>query len=134
MRLGELISMYLKDNDLSQRQFSIKCGLSNGYISMLINNRNPKSGKPPVPSLSTLLSIASGMGMTLDDMLRKVEDIDVNIGTQILPQTAPSNDVSDDQIKVALFGGDSEVTDAMWEEVKRFAEFVKENENRKRNG
>lgn len=88
MRLGELISIYLKDNDLSQRQFAKKCGLSNGYISMLINNCNPKSGKPPVPSLSALLAISSGMGMTLDDMFRKVEDIDVNIGAKILPQTS----------------------------------------------
>ena len=28
-------------------------------------------------------------------------------------------------LKVALFGGDGEVTDEMWEEVKNFAEFVK---------
>lgn len=34
--------------------------------------------------------------------------------------------VSDEKLKVALFGGDSEVTDDMWDEVKRFAEFVKE--------
>ena len=32
---------------------------------------------------------------------------------------------SDDQVKVALFGGDEEVTDEMWEEVKNFVEFVK---------
>lgn len=33
---------------------------------------------------------------------------------------------NDEELKVALFGGDSEVTDDMWDEVKRFAEFVKE--------
>ncbi len=32
---------------------------------------------------------------------------------------------SDDQVKVALFGGDEEVTDEMWEEVKNFVAFVK---------
>lgn len=30
-----------------------------------------------------------------------------------------------DDIKVALFGGDGEVTDAMWDEVVKFAEYVK---------
>ena len=33
--------------------------------------------------------------------------------------------VTDDDIKFALFGGDAEITDAMYDEVKRFAEFVK---------
>ena len=38
--------------------------------------------------------------------------------------------VTEDDIKVALFGGSGEVTDEMWQEVKNFAEFVK-NKNKK---
>ena len=34
--------------------------------------------------------------------------------------------VSDEDIKFALFGGDGEITDAMYDEVKRFAAFLKE--------
>ncbi len=30
------------------------------------------------------------------------------------------------ELKVALFGGDSDVTDEMWEEVKRYAQYIKE--------
>jgi transcriptional regulator with XRE-family HTH domain len=30
------------------------------------------------------------------------------------------------ELKVALFGGDGEVTDEMWNEVKRYAQYVKE--------
>lgn len=33
--------------------------------------------------------------------------------------------ISDDDIKFALFGGDGEITDAMYDEVKRFAQMVK---------
>ncbi len=40
---------------------------------------------------------------------------------------------SEENLKVALFGGGIEVTDEMWNEVKRYAEYVrdrdKENEN-----
>ena len=32
---------------------------------------------------------------------------------------------SDNDIKFALFGGDGEITDAMYDEVKRFAQMVK---------
>lgn len=35
MTLGEFIRKYRSEHDLSQRQFALKCGLSNGYISML---------------------------------------------------------------------------------------------------
>ena len=40
--------------------------------------------------------------------------------------------VSDDDIKFALFGGDSEITDAMYEEVRRFAAYVKQREAEKK--
>lgn len=47
-----------------------------------------------------------------------------------MQEQTPSPTVTEDDIKVALFGGSGEVTDEMWEEVKNFAEFVK-NKNKK---
>ncbi len=35
-------------------------------------------------------------------------------------------DLIERDLKVALFGGDGEVTDEMWEEVKRYAQYIKE--------
>ncbi len=43
----------------------------------------------------------------------------------------PARTVSDADIKFALFGGDGDITDEMYEEVKKFAAFVKEREGRK---
>ena len=39
--------------------------------------------------------------------------------------TGGERTVSDEEIKFALFGGDSDITDAMYDEVKRFAQMVK---------
>ena len=39
--------------------------------------------------------------------------------------------VSEDDIKFALFGGDSDITDEMYDEVKKFAQFVKAREKEK---
>ena len=36
--------------------------------------------------------------------------------------------VSDEEIKFALFGGDGDITDAMFDEVKQFAAFIKQRE------
>lgn len=38
---------------------------------------------------------------------------------------------TDSELKVALFGGDGEVTDEMWQEVKNFAQYIK---NQRKNG
>lgn len=41
------------------------------------------------------------------------------------PTANGERSVSDDDIKFALFGGDGEITDEMYEEVKDFAEYIK---------
>ena len=45
--------------------------------------------------------------------------------TKKAPTDEGERTVSDDDIKFALFGGDGEITDAMYDEVKRFAQMVK---------
>ena len=42
--------------------------------------------------------------------------------------------IRDEDIKFALFGGDAEITDEQFEEVKRFAQFVKMREEREELG
>lgn len=40
------------------------------------------------------------------------------------------NDDIDNNAKVALFGGDTDVTDEMWEEVKDYAKYIKQKHNK----
>lgn len=80
MKLGELIAAYRKDNHMSQRQFAKKCGdMSNGYVSMLENDYNPATGKSITPTIDKLICIASGMDMTLTELLEKADDMPVDI-------------------------------------------------------
>ena len=48
------------------------------------------------------------------------------------PEGSRAQKVSDEDIMFALFGGDGEITDAMYEEVKQFAAFVKTREAAKK--
>ncbi len=79
MTLSELLVQYRLSHDLSQRQFAVRCGVSNGYISMLERNINPSTGDPVAPSLPTLKKIASGMGVTLDTLFSMVDDMPVSL-------------------------------------------------------
>lgn len=79
MTLKDLIIEYRNDHGLSQRQFATACGLSNGYISMLEKEMNPNTKLPVTPTLPKLKQLASGMGMSLTDLLVKLDDMPVEL-------------------------------------------------------
>lgn len=81
MKLGELIRDYRLSHDCSQRQLAIACGLSNGYISILEKGINPNTGKPVTPTIPQLKKLSSGIGMTLMELLDKVDDMPIDIGS-----------------------------------------------------
>lgn len=78
MTLREYIVKYREDHHLSLRQLAAICDLSPGYLSVVENNFNPKTGKPPVPSLITLRKLASGMGMSLQALTDVIESENVS--------------------------------------------------------
>ena len=71
------------------------------------------------PNGSTAAKLAAYFGVTTDYLLGQSE--------ACTPGSVPRA-VSDDEIKFALFGGDGEITDAMFDEVKQFAAFIKQRE------
>lgn len=85
MKLGDLIRSYRDTHGLSQRQFAIQCDLSNGYISILEKGINPSTGKPVTPTLPQMKKIADGMAMTLSELFEKVDDMPIDIGSNIIP-------------------------------------------------
>lgn len=71
-----------------------------------------KNGRKKTLSADTLSRIADYFSVSVDYLL------------------GGSSAKADEQsLKVALFGGDTAVTDEMWNEVKRYAAFIKEREN-----
>ena len=74
MTLQEYIIQFRSDHDLSQRQFAKMCGISSGYMSMIENNVNPKTGKPPILTLQTIKKLASAMGTTVHTLADNLDD------------------------------------------------------------
>lgn len=73
MTLGEVISKYRQEHDLSMRAFARASGLSVTYISSLENGVTQRGNKP-TPSLETYKAIAKAMGMDIDSLLRTIDD------------------------------------------------------------
>lgn len=78
-----------------------------------------------VPNGVTLNVLADYFHTTVDDLLSAKKAPAAEAG---------DGGVSDDDIKFALFGGSGEITDEMYEEVKRFAAFVRQREKEKSEG
>lgn len=81
MKLGDLIREYREQHHMSQRQFALRCGLSNGYVSMLERGENPKTHKPVTPTLQQMKKLADGLGMTTTDLFGLVDDMPVELST-----------------------------------------------------
>jgi len=75
------------------------------------------------PNGSTAAKLAEYFGVTTDYLLGQSEE---------KTPADKSRAVSDEEIKFALFGGDGEITDAMFDEVKQFAAFIKQREAEKK--
>jgi len=89
------------------------CGFSNGYL-------NPKK-MARIPYDRAVL-ISKYLDIPVSRILTGKDN------SELEPAKAS---VTDEDIKFALFGGDGEITDAMYEEVKRFAAFIKQREDSK---
>ena len=74
------------------------------------------------PNGTTAAKLADYFGVTTDYLLGQTDE---RIAGE-KPRT-----VSDEDIKFALFGGDGEITDAMYDEVKRFAAYIRQRERSK---
>ena len=70
------------------------------------------------PNGTTAGKLADYFGVTTDYLLEQTDH----------RQGDTARSVTDEDIKFALFGGGGEITDAMYDEVKRFAAFIRQRE------
>lgn len=81
MKLSEYVKNYRAEHQLSQREFAKRARLTNGYVWMIENETHPKTGKPLIPSLGTLIGIATATGKTVDELLETIDDLPVDLKT-----------------------------------------------------
>ena len=97
-----------KERGIPVSQLERDCGFSNGYLNAKKLARLPYDR-------AQLIADYLGLDVTLVLTGEKND----------APAREGRSAVTDEDIKFALFGGDGEITDEMYEEVKRFAAFIK---------
>lgn len=107
------IDELLAQKGISGAKMSAELGMSRSFMTEL------RKGRAKSVKLETAQKIADYFGVPLGFLLDETENAPAETGRR---------EVSEDDIKFALFGGDGEITDAMYDEVLRFAAFVKQRE------
>lgn len=130
----DIIEFLCKRNDVSISEMCNAIGIRRGLITDL------KYGRTKNLSYQNLSKIASYFNVSTDIFspgvfeetlpseidMELIDDIIDRFSVKSKSDPSPKAEVSDDDIKFALFGG-AKVTDAQFEEVKRFARYIAEN-------
>ena len=103
----ERFSALCRESGQTPNSVAKEIGASSGSVTAWKNGAAPRH--------TTVAKIASHFGVSIDYLLGKSD------------HKAPpkQRSVSDEDIKFALFGGDQEVTDEMYDEVKEYVKFIK---------
>lgn len=95
-----------KSFGITQTEFAKEFNISQGTIGMWETGQR-------TPDIEMLSKIARRFNVSIDYLLGETDE------------TKKSPSISDEDVKVALFGGDGEVTPEMWDDVRKYVEFVK---------
>ena len=119
MGVGEKIKSLRKSMGLTQTELGDKVGVKKNAVSKWECGRVEDIPTSTIKALATLFGVPTSY--LIDD--------------EKAPTVSGERSVSDDDIKFALFRGREEITDAMYEEVLNFAEYVaRREEEKKRKG
>lgn len=120
MKIGDVIKEFRTTRKITQQEMADMCGVSKSYISLLESGKSSRSSDTPInPSIEVVNRMAQVMGTSVDEL---IDSVDGDQGISLIP----SPPITDSDIKFALFDGDSGVTDEQYEEVKRFARYIKD--------
>lgn len=98
--------------DISYGELSAKTGIPKSALQRYATGQTEK-----IP-IDRLEKIASAIGTTTAYLM----------GWEDQPAEPAAPTISDEDIQFALFGGKDEITESMYEEVKKFAAFLKQRE------
>lgn len=69
MSIGRAISILAEENNISKYRISKNSGIPQTTLSDIVNERNTN------PTIETIEKIATGMGITASEIIKKAEDL-----------------------------------------------------------
>lgn len=117
------------ERGITPTRASVEIGFSKGSVSYW--RKKHSEGVDAKPDTYTAQKIADFFGVSVDYLLGRTDDPAESDAENGTPAATGQRPISDDEIKFALFGGEGEITDAMLDEVRSFAAYIKRREEEK---
>lgn len=92
MTLGEIVRSYRDSHSMTMAEFAERAGLSKGYISMLEKNRNPRTGAPIIPSITTYEGVSKATGLSVQELMESTRGEDISLSVPSAPPAAQKSD------------------------------------------
>lgn len=131
--MSKRIQAALRNANISYGELSTRTGIPKSALQRYATGETEKIPTDRLIKISVALGVSP---LTLADFNTASEIIAMDIDRKEIEGGVGSADdkheINDEDIKFALFGGDSEITDAMYDEVRQFAAFVKNREAQKK--
>ena len=122
------------EKGITPTRASVEIGFSKGSVSYW--RKKHSEGVDAKPDTYTAQKIADFFDVSVDYLLGRTDGLtgtrDTD-GKENAPAVIGQRSISDDEIKFALFGGGGEISDAMLDEVRNFAAYVRRREEEKEN-
>lgn len=123
MKLGDTIFNFRKSHGMSMDDFANVSGISKAYISLLEKGRHPKSGKPIIPSITTIQKAADAMGITFEELF---SNLDQQISVEEV--TAPEIEIKDNGDMEIIYQGFTMLPEVTQERLKEYFKAIIETE------
>lgn len=141
----EIIDFLCARNEITIAKMCRDLGMRQGLISDLKHGRSKTLSTANMQKIANYFQVSTDIFNegTFEETMPNGADMqmlhELALKNAIINKKTPGSGnsnqgVTDDDIKFALFGGDGEITDAMYEEVKQFAQMVKMREDAKKKG
>lgn len=124
MTVGDRIRQARLEQDVTQQELADYIGVSKQAVYKYENNIVTNIPTDKVDAIARRLKVSPAYLMGWEEQPTPAAPIPPGQESKKAPG-AKSGEVSDEEIKFALFGG-GPVTDAQYEEVKQFVRFIKE--------
>lgn len=106
--IGQYVKLRRTAMKMSLREFGALCGMSHTHIDSIEKGYDPRTGREVNITAQTLSKLSQALGVSEAELVGGKEE----------------KGLSDAQLKYALFGS-AAVSDALLDEVRRFAELIK---------
>lgn len=103
-----------KQKDISPSRAALEAGISKSLVTKWKTNRTI------IPSPDVLSKLSKYFNITVSELIGEE--------TEKAPAESGKREVTEEDIQFALFGGKDEITEAMYDEVKKFAAYLKQRE------